>query len=164
MGQDGFSRDVVGVGAFNIDYLTDVSDQAGRGEPESVGARIERVLAAAGVDLEWGTEHAVDERTIYAALAELDRASLKDSLGGSAFNAIYALAKLNLDLRLGFLGLAGRVPIPGQSGVRELAALEVDHRYVRYDETRLCGICFALQADGERTLLTHAGANSGFAD
>jgi sugar/nucleoside kinase (ribokinase family) len=40
----------------------------------------------------------------------------------------------------------------------------VDHRFVRHDDTRLCGICFALQADGERTLLTHAGANSLFAD
>jgi len=164
MGQDGFSRDVVGVGAFNIDYLTDASTPAGRNAPQSVGSRIAQVVAAAGVDLEWGTEHAVDERTIYAALAEVDRASLKDSLGGSAFNAIYALAKLKLDLRVGFLGLAGRVPIPGQSGVSELAALKVDHEFVRHDETRLCGICFALQADGERTLLTHAGANSRFAD
>jgi sugar/nucleoside kinase (ribokinase family) len=164
MGQDGFSRDVVGVGAFNIDYLTDASHPSGRDTPQPVGSRIAQVLAAAGIDLEWGTEHAIDERTIYAALAEVDRASLKDSLGGSAFNAIYALANLNLDLRIGFLGLAGRVPIPGQSGVSELAALDVDHDFVRYDESRLCGICFALQADGERTLLTHAGANSCFAD
>lgn len=164
MRQDEFPRDVVGVGAFNIDYLADASEQAGRRVPESVGTRIQRVLATAGVDLEWGTEHAVDERTIYAALAEVDRSSLKDSLGGSAFNTIFALAKLNYDLRLGFLGLAGRVPIPGQSGVRELAALGVDHEFVRDDDARLCGICFALQADGERTLLTHAGANSCFAD
>ncbi|HEY8473616.1 MAG TPA: PfkB family carbohydrate kinase [Natronosporangium sp.] len=164
MGQDGFSRDVVGVGAFNIDYLTAGSGSAGNDQPNSLGSRIERVLAAAGIQLEWGTEHAVDERTIYAALAEVDRAALKDSLGGSAFNAIYTLAHLNLDLRLGFLGLAGRVPIPGQSGVAELAALGVDHQFVRYDPSRLCGICFALQVDGERTLLTHAGANSYFAD
>lgn len=164
MEQDGFSRDVVGVGAFNIDYLIDASDPAGRDAPQPVGVRIQRVLAAAGVDLEWGTEHAVDERTIYTALAEVDRSSLKDSFGGSAFNAIFALARLDYDLRLGFVGLAGRVPIPGQSGVSELAALGVDHEFVRYDDSRLCGICFALQADGERTLLTHAGANSCFAD
>jgi sugar/nucleoside kinase (ribokinase family) len=95
---------------------------------------------------------------------EVDHALLESSLGGSAFNAIFALAKLNLDLRLGYLGLAGRVPIPGRSGVAELAALGVDNYLVRRDHTRLCGICFSLQADGERTLLTHAGANAFFAD
>jgi sugar/nucleoside kinase (ribokinase family) len=162
--QDGFERDVVGVGAFNIDYLANASAPAGRGAIQSLGSRITQLLAADGIPLEWGTERAVDERTIYAALAEVDEVSLDATLGGSAFNAIFALAQLNLGLRLGYLGRSGRVPIPGRSSLAELAALGVDHHFVRRDETRLCGICFALQADGERTLLTHAGANSFFAD
>jgi sugar/nucleoside kinase (ribokinase family) len=162
--QDGFSREVVGIGAFNIDYLVDASSQAGRGAPQSLGARIRQLLGAAGVDLEWDTERSVDESTIYAALAEVDPGALEATLGGSAYNAIFALAQLNLDLRLGFVGLSGRLPIPGRSSVSELAEFDVDHRLVRHDETRLCGICFALQAHGERTLLTHAGANSFFAD
>jgi sugar/nucleoside kinase (ribokinase family) len=164
MMQDGFSRDVVGIGAFNIDYLADASSPTGRDAPWSLGSRIARVLASHDVRLEWDTEHSIDERAIYASLAEVDRASLEATLGGSAFNAIFALAKLNLNLRLGFIGLAGRVPIPGRSGTAELAALGVDHEFVRLDNSRLCGICFALQSDGERTLLTHAGANSFFAD
>jgi sugar/nucleoside kinase (ribokinase family) len=155
---------VVGVGAFNIDYIADAAGSAGRGAQQSLGSRITQLLAADGISLEWGTERSVDERTIYAALAEVDQTSLDASLGGSAFNTIYALAQLDLDLRLGYLGLSGRVPIPGRSGVSELASLGVDHELVRRDENRLCGICVALQADGERTLLTHSGANSFFAD
>lgn len=159
-----FAFDVVGVGAFNIDYLADASGPPYPGATQTLGSRIAEVLTAGGHQLEWETEQAVDELTIHAALAEVDRASLTATLGGSAFNAIVALAQLNLDLRLGFVGLCGRVPVPGRSGVAELAALDVDRSLVRYDGSRLCGICFAVQAGPERTLLTHAGANCGFAD
>src|SRR5262249_24598450 len=65
---------------------------------------------------------------------------------------------------LGYVGVAGRVPIAGMSSTRSLETLGVDHRLVRRDPTHLCGICLALQSDGERTLLTHAGANAFMAD
>ena len=85
-------------------------------------------------------------------------------LGGSAFNAIHAIAKTKAGLRLGYVGVAGRVPVIGLSVVQQMEALGIDSHFVRQDAERLCGICFSYSEDGDRTLLTHAGANDHMAD
>jgi sugar/nucleoside kinase (ribokinase family) len=136
--------------------------QAHRAVPLS--ARIAGLLEEGQPLPEWGTESAVDEHTVYAALEAVEAASLQTALGGSAFNAVSTLAQLQLDLRLGYVAVAGRVPGPGLSAVAQLQALGVDHRMVFRDEEHLCGVCFSFTEDGERTLLTHAGANAAMAD
>lgn len=159
-----FDLDVVGMGAFNLDYLANASASTTRPGVPALATRIAELFADDPTPFEWNTERSVDERKIYEALAEVNAVSLDATMGGSAFNAMFALAQMRLNLRLGFVGVAGRVPIVGMSSVQQLAALGIDHRLVRRDDAHLCGICFALQLDGERTLLTHAGANAFMAD
>ena len=151
-------RDVVGIGALNIDFLV-------WGVP----------VAAADRNI----ERAVDEATVRAVLAAADPARRHAVLGGSAFNTIHALAYADPArtggvpsgavgdrpaLRLGFVGVAGRSPVPGLSPAAALDALGVDHRHVFADERRLSGTCVSVVAGADRMLVTHAGANELFAD
>lgn len=161
---DVFDLDVVGIGALNLDYIANVSALTPRPASQPWAARIADLFVADDVPFEWGTERSVNEQTIYRALEEANAVSLDAALGGSAFNAIFSLAQMKLGLRLGYVGTAGRVPLPGMSSVQQLDAVGVDHRYVKRDGSRLCGICFSIQEDGDRTLLTHAGANAHMAD
>lgn len=142
--------DVIGIGALNLDYLT--------------FGHVADVVARTGVALEQGVEHAVDEGTIQAAIDAVGSATTTAVLGGSAFNAIHAIAHTRAGLRLGYVGVAGRVPGSGRSSVEQLAELGIDHGFVRVDDEHLCGICLSLSEDGERTLLTHGGANERMAD
>lgn len=161
----GFALDVVGIGALNLDYLT-CSDSAVDVDDAWVplSARIAELIDDGRPAPEWGTEAAVDEATVYAALEAANPSSLQTSLGGSAYNAIHALAQMHLDLRLGYVGVAGRVPGPGMSAVQQFETLGVDHSFVFRDDDHLCGVCFGFTENGERTLLTHAGANAAMAD
>ncbi|MFI7006831.1 PfkB family carbohydrate kinase [Streptomyces sp. NPDC050145] len=165
--RSGFALDVVGIGALNLDYLIH-SDHDSSGAPGGdrapLSARIGALLEDGRVLPEWGTEAAVDEATVYAALEAVNPSALQTSLGGSAYNAVSALAQMQLDLRLGYVGVAGRVPGPGLSAVQQLDLLGVDHQFVFRDDDHLCGVCFAFTEEGERTLLTHAGANAAMAD
>ncbi|MGV9313758.1 PfkB family carbohydrate kinase [Streptomyces sp. NPDC003691] len=165
----GFAYDVVGIGALNLDYIHSAGPAA-PGGPDSGGPprstlirRIANLLPEGCPAPEWGTEAAVDEDVVYAALEAADTSRLRTSLGGSAYNALHTLAHLQLDLRLGYVGVAGRVPGPGLSAVQQLRADGIDHRFVAEDDGRLCGVCFSFTEDGERTLLTHAGANTSMA-
>jgi sugar/nucleoside kinase (ribokinase family) len=101
----------------------------------------------------------VDERTVYAALKEVSAPSLDVTLGGSAWNAIFALSKMQLGLRLGYVGVAGRVRVPGISSLQQLEILGIDHTFVRRSDRHDCGICLSYVDGGERTLLTAPGAN-----
>jgi sugar/nucleoside kinase (ribokinase family) len=163
-GAGSFALDVVGIGALNLDFIAAVPALPVGAESSSLRTRMERLTVGAAAPIEWGAETVVDEKTIYAALEEVSTASLDATLGGSAFNAIFALTQMQLGLRLGFVGAAGRVPIPGLSGLAQFARLGVDHTHVRYDDSRACGICFSLADEGDRTLLTYPGANAGMAD
>ncbi|AZK93848.1 MULTISPECIES: PfkB family carbohydrate kinase [Streptomyces] len=167
----GFAYDVVGIGALNLDYIHSADLQGQGGGPAGAGGpprlklirRIANLLPEGRPAPEWGTEAAVDEDIVYAALEAADTSRLRTSLGGSAYNALHTLAHLQLDLRLGYVGVAGRVPGPGLSAVQQLRADGIDHRFVAEDDGQLCGVCFSFTEDGERTLLTHAGANTAMA-
>src|SRR5262249_51786680 len=117
-----------------------------------------------GPPLEWGTERLVDDETVYAAIEAVSSIRPETSLGGSAYNAIYAIAQTRIGLRLGYVGVAGRVPVLALSFVRQFAARRVDHRFVFEDNDQMCGICFSFAAEGDRTLLTHMGDNEHLAD
>ncbi|WP_371666053.1 PfkB family carbohydrate kinase [Streptomyces sp. NBC_01241] len=159
----GFARDVVGIGALNLDYIIP-ADHRPRGDRQRLSTRIGDLLEPGQAVPEWGTEAAVDEQTVYAALEAADAEVLQTSLGGSAYNALHTLAGLQLDLRLGYIGVAGRVPGPGLTAAQQLSADAIDSRYVFQNPDRLCGVCFSFTEDGERTLLTHPGANTGMGD
>src|SRR3954462_1094820 len=97
-----FQFDVVGVGALNLDYIATAS---------AAHRRVSWLdgLLDGGAPLEWGTPRGVGADVISAALEAADAGSLKVSLGGSAFNAITAIAQTQLGLRLGYVGVAGRM-------------------------------------------------------
>ncbi|MFD7713754.1 PfkB family carbohydrate kinase [Streptomyces sp. NPDC059785] len=161
-----FALDVVGIGALNLDYLTHGDHDttaAGRSDRVPLSARIADLLDDGDPAPEWGTETAVGEATVFAALEAAIPSALQTSLGGSAYNAVNALAQMQLDLRLGYVGVAGRVPGPGLSAVQQLDLLSIDSTFVFRDDDHLCGVCFAFTENGERTLLTHAGANAAMA-
>lgn len=128
--------DIVGIGALNLDYI------AASPIPD-------------GYDP--GGETAVGEDVIVRALDAVNPSTA--SLGGSAFNTVYALAQMKLGLRLGYVGVAGRTPLRGPSAVEELTRQGVDTAGILQTEARLTGTCLSLMEHGERTLLTHAGAN-----
>ena len=130
--------DIVGIGALNVDFF----------------------VRDAEVDAEWGTEVSVDAATVGALVP----GATGSALGGSAFNAVSAIAHARPGLGLGFVGVAGRVPAGGLSAVGEFDAFGVDRRFVFVDDERWCGVCVSVMRDGERTLLTHAGANVTFSD
>lgn len=164
LGNGGFTLDVVGIGALNLDYLATASPLKGQSGSRRLTGRIAQLLGTSIDQLEWGVEHSADEATIRKAMEHVSSAQLRTILGGSAFNAIRAIALTQVGLRLGYVGVAGRVPVFGMSCVEELDRLGVDRRFVFEDQQQLCGICFSFAEDGERTLLTHAGANDAMPD
>jgi|SRR5216683_2756296 len=119
----GSKLDVVGIGALNLDYIASASALGGQAQSLPLTARISRLLESGSPPLEWGTEHRVDDRAIHAAIEALSSARPDTSLGGSAFNAIYAIAQTQVGLRLGYVGVAGRVPVPGMSSIQQFEAL-----------------------------------------
>ncbi len=147
--------DVVGIGAVNLDVIVTAAAASAR-------ADLELLLAGVPGGLDWGAEVFVAESTVYAAVEAVGAAALTATLGGSAFNTVHALARLGRDLRLGYVGVAGRVPVPGLSSLALLDRLGVDRTHVRTDPAT-CGLCFSFAAAGERTMITAAGANVGLA-
>jgi sugar/nucleoside kinase (ribokinase family) len=152
--------DVVGIGALNLDYIASAVSVPGGADTPSITDRLARLLVQATGSFQPGVEMSVDEQTIYAALEEVSTVSLDATLGGSCFNAVYTLTQLELGLRLGFVGVAGRIPVPGLSSVTQFDRLGVDRRYVLAADNQSCGICFSFNEGSMRTLITHAGANA----
>jgi sugar/nucleoside kinase (ribokinase family) len=154
----GFSWDVVGVGALNVDYIAHRTTES----DETAGLR-SRIAGLVG-DLDWGTEHLVDAATIHAAINAIGAVAAQTAVGGSAFNAIQAIAATGMGLRLGYVGVAGQVPLVADSILGQFDAAGIDRRFVGWDNGSLCGICLSYSAGGDRTLLTHVGANRWMAD
>jgi sugar/nucleoside kinase (ribokinase family) len=140
----GFRFDVVGVGALNLDSIAPVSAAA-------------RTLLRGSVD--WGAECRVGAATVDAALRTVHAAAVRVAVGGSAYNTVAALAHTGAGLRLGYVGVAGRLPVPGTPIPARLRDLGVDTALLREASGELSGVCLSLVEDGERTLLVHPGAN-----
>lgn len=138
--------DVVGVGALNIDFLATIAAGAFAGSNQVGG-------------VEWGTEAPVEESAINDVLGILSAESVTASAGGSAFNTLFALANMDSGLKLGYVGVAGRSPVNGMTPVRDLEQLSVDVSGIAVATDAISGVCLSVTAEGERTLLIHAGAN-----
>ena len=116
----GFRFDVVGIGALNLDYIAGTAATAGASREHSLTARISDLVGQEREPLEWGVERQVDSRTIHAVIEAVSSSRPDTMLGGSAFNAIHAIAKTKAGLRLGYVGVAGRVPVIGLSALQQL--------------------------------------------
>jgi sugar/nucleoside kinase (ribokinase family) len=97
---------------------------------------------------DWNVESRVDEKTITNVIRSIGRNALAISSGGSAWNTIFVLAQMQLDLRLGYVGVLGREETPGLSFIRLMETHGVDHRLVREDRTAACGMCLSYIEDG----------------
>jgi sugar/nucleoside kinase (ribokinase family) len=142
--------DVIGFGALNIDYIASAS---------KLSAKLADQVAEWGERFEWNVEGPVDDSTVRRIMDEFGAGSLDASLGGSAWNTIFALAKMRINVRLGYVGVVGRVDIPGLSFLREMDDCRIDRRFVWPSPDKPSGLCLSYIEDGERVMLTRPGAN-----
>ncbi|MGV9313759.1 PfkB family carbohydrate kinase [Streptomyces sp. NPDC003691] len=147
--------EVIGVGALNVDYIASASGLSRR-TAEQVHESVAR--------FEWNTEGPVDQTTVAKAIERLGSASLDASLGGSAWLTVYTLAQLRLGIRLGYVGVAGRIETPGLSFLGQMDELAIDRQWVARRPDLTAGVCLSYLDDAERVMLTHPGANFAMAD
>ncbi|MER6721176.1 PfkB family carbohydrate kinase [Streptomyces halstedii] len=147
--------EVVGVGALNIDYIASASQ---------LSLRLAEQVRESVARFEWNAEGPVDQFTVAKAIGRLGSASLDASLGGSAWLTIYTLAHLRLGLRLGYVGVAGRIETPGLSFLGRMDRLGIDRTMVARRPDLASGVCLSYLDDVERVLMTHPGANFAMAD
>jgi sugar/nucleoside kinase (ribokinase family) len=142
--------EVVGFGALNVDYIATAS---------RLSQRMAERITESTARFEWNREGPVDEKTIANAIENLGAASLGYSLGGSAWLTIFALAQMQVGVRLGYVGVVGRVEAPGLSFLGQMEELGIDHRWVDRRPDMLSGLCLSYIDDTDRVMLTHPGAN-----
>jgi sugar/nucleoside kinase (ribokinase family) len=143
--------DVVGIGALNLDRI-------------ATRTRLQQLdrhsLAELRERFEHGSERPSRAEEVDSILSR-SGAYFDYHLGGSAFNAIQALAALSPELRLGYVGVAGETGVDGYDFCRWLDDNNVDRRFVESSPSR-SGLCVSYIADGERSLITFGGANTEF--
>ncbi|MEM2943538.1 MAG: PfkB family carbohydrate kinase [Methanomassiliicoccales archaeon] len=133
-------RDVVGVGALNVDFIYEVNR-----------------LVVAEKSYVPGSEIFEDKRRFRRVKEELDQTGklVRRSAGGSAANTVYALAKMGF--KTGILGITG---IDELGDFILYSMNDVDYSHVkRLDDT---GVCLSLVSRGERSLIVFPNANDMF--
>jgi sugar/nucleoside kinase (ribokinase family) len=144
------SPEIVGFGALNIDYIASASRLSQR--------MSDRIIESAA-RFESNREGPVPKEFIARAIESLGAASLSSSLGGSAWATTFALAQMRLGLRLGYVGIVGRVEAPGLSFINQMEQLNIDHQWVGNQPDQPCGICLSYIEEADRVMLTNPGAN-----
>lgn len=142
--------DLVGVGAFNIDYIV-TSKVLRTINPQLAGETDQR--------FEYGSEELADIEYLQRFLHSSAQANYNTSLGGSSFNVINAAKFTQPSLKIGMIGVAGRTDVAGLSFEERLHALHIDTSCLKVSEDR-AGVCISVIDDfGERSLKTSPGAN-----
>jgi sugar/nucleoside kinase (ribokinase family) len=144
------ASEIVGFGALNVDYIASAS---------RLTERMHEEVSESTARFEWNREGPTNEATIMDAIRRLGVGSLACSLGGSAWLTISAMAHLGLGLRLGYVGVVGRVEAPGLSFSDQMDELGIDRRWVGRRLDLPCGLCLSYLEDTDRVMLTHPGAN-----
>ena len=141
---------IVGIGAMNVDYIL---------EGLAPDRWLEKLhLLAHDKD----DEIPVRDEVLAQIVAEAEPDALRRAAGGSSFNTIRAIARLNAGFDLGFVGcMGGPEADPLIAGV--LRDLSIEAAFVWREPRRIHGTCIALTNRGQRLLLTGLGANAGLA-
>jgi sugar/nucleoside kinase (ribokinase family) len=142
--------EIIGFGALNVDYIASAS---------RLSQHMADHVTESTARFEWNRQGPVPQKTILDAIENLSAASLSYSLGGSAWLTIFALAQMRVGLRLGYVGVVGRVDAPGLSFIGQMDDLGIDHTWVGRYLDRPCGLCLSYIDDTDRVMLTHPGAN-----
>lgn len=148
--QGGSVPDIIGFGALNVDYIAGAS---------RLSERADERITESTARFEWNREGPVNEQTITRAIRNLGAASLSYSLGGSAWLSIFTLAQMRVGIRLGYIGMLGRIETPGLSFIDQMDELGIAHDWVGRSAEQLCGLCLSYIDDTDRVMLTHPGAN-----
>jgi sugar/nucleoside kinase (ribokinase family)/class 3 adenylate cyclase len=147
------SYDVVAVGALNCDFI-------------ATATNLSKIRAAVVSEheklFELGQERSCSLSEINEAIGKIGNRSLEFSLGGSAFNVIHALGKALPELKLAFIGVAGKTP-RNLNFIDMFKEIGIDHHLVKRSGHN-AGTCLSYITRDERSLLTHPGANVEIAD
>ncbi len=136
--------DFVGLGALNIDYI--LTEKKVR----SLNLNLKEIF---GSDFEPGIEEWINNlQVIEDRIAKIGSDNFRISCGGSAFNTIYAMSFLNQNLKLGFIGIAGK-PEDNCDFKEKFKSAKIDDQFVLYDNTQSCGKCISYIAT-DRSLQT----------
>lgn len=146
----GGAPEIIGFGALNVDYIAGAS---------RLSERAEERITESTARFEWNREGPVNEQAIAMAIRNLGAASLSYSLGGSAWLVIFTLAQMRVGIRLGYIGMLGRIETPGLSFIDQMDELGIVHDWVGRAPEQLCGLCLSYIDDTDRVMLTHPGAN-----
>lgn len=144
------SPEIVGLGALNVDYIAGAT---------TLSEHTAEQVTESNARFEWNREGPVDEETILEVFDRLDAASLSASLGGSAWNTISTLARMRVGIRLGYVGVLGRMVKPGLSFTAQMDRLGIDRTWVGHSPRRHSGLCLSYIDDTDRVMLTYPGAN-----
>lgn len=137
--------DIVGIGASNFDFIASNSALSkASGDP----------IIELGHQFEWSEEQFVDAETFERVLKRLDPNALEVRLGGSAFNTMNALGRMQLDLTLGYVSLLAKSSLADVSHQDELDQLGIDISMCA-ESPNLPGRCISYVEDGARHLLTN---------
>ena len=142
--------EIIGFGALNVDYIASAS---------LLSKRMSVQVTESAARFESNIEGPVDLEVIEGAIQNLGAASLSCSLGGSAWLTIYALAEMRVGLRLGYIGVAGRIGVAGLSFIKQMEELGIGHRWVDRQPSQPSGVCLSYIEDTDRVMLTNPGAN-----
>jgi sugar/nucleoside kinase (ribokinase family) len=142
--------EVIGFGALNVDHIASAS---------LLSKRMSVQITESAARFESNIEGPVGQDVIEDAIQNLGAASLSCSLGGSAWLTIYALAEMRVGLRLGYVGVAGQIGVPGLSFIKQMEELGIDHRWVDRQPSQPCGVCLSYIEEANRVMLTNPGAN-----
>ncbi len=155
-------RRIIGIGMLNIDYIgrAPVDEQGWAG---SIVAAMSASMPQMSPPLGWNTERISPDHPIQAPSWAIPPDEVTISLGGSAFNAVHALASMDLGVELGYVGMLGESPPAAPSFESTFDAFDIDHSFVRQDPRVPTGVCLSLMENGEPTMVTYAGANAGMA-
>lgn len=143
--------DIIGIGSLNLD-LTVSAEKTKALSPEKVQEAKRR--------LNLGANRVIGQQDIEAFISLLGAETFRANLGGSTFNVIHAMAALGLDIKTGYVGVAGHTGEDGLDFKRRMQELKIDDAYLEVVPNQSSGRCICFNHDGTRSFLFYPGCNS----
>src|SRR5260221_10988391 len=100
--------DLIGIGALNLDLIVSIKRLQQYGDSKLVSNLVEKFIKE--------QEKKISPEDTAQIMSNLDDRTFDPSLGGSAFNAVLTIASMHLGLRLGYIGVAGKIDTGNAKG------------------------------------------------